>query len=127
MPSVAQLNVRMSTELKAAGDSVLDLYGIAPSELIRALWSKISHGEQALDQVVRVLATDPSADSIKTTGEVSGASRIAQLVQQRQTDFEREVGLDPSTYVSLTDEQLEDLVYQDYLEESTSGEACREG
>lgn len=127
MPSVAQLNVRMSTELKAAGDSVLDLYGIAPSELIRALWSKISHGEQALDQVVRVLAADPSADSVKTVETTGGASRFAQLVQQRQADFEREVGLDPSSYVSLTDEQLDDLLYQDYLDERSSEEACREG
>ena len=127
MPSVAQLNVRMSTELKAAGDSVLDLYGIAPSELIRAIWSKISHGEQALDQVVRVLAIDPSADSVKTIKAPSGTSRIAQLVRQRQADFEREVGLEPSSYVPLTDEQLDDLLYRDYLDERPSEEASHEG
>ncbi len=126
MPSVAQLNVRMSAELKAAGDSVLDLYGIAPSELIRAMWSKVAHGEQALDQVVRVLAADPSAASVKTIGATGSESRIAQRVRQRQADFEREVGLDPSSYAPLTDEQLDDLLYQDYLEESVSEEADHE-
>lgn len=127
MPSMAQLNVRMNTELKAAGDSVLELYGIAPSELIRALWSKISHGEQALDQVVRVLATDPAAGSVKTADATGGTSHIAQLIQQRQADFEREVGLDPASYAPLSDDQLDDLVYQNYIEERAAQEASHAG
>lgn len=127
MPSAAQLNVRMNAELKAAGDSVLEFYGIAPSELIRALWSKISHGEQALDQVVRALTAEPAAGSVKTIGASEGASRVAQLIQQRQTSFEREVGLDPASYLPISNEQLEDLVYQDFLEERTARKANHAG
>ena len=48
MAHVTQLNTRMDAQLKAAGDSTLDLYGISPSELIRALWAKIALGEEAL-------------------------------------------------------------------------------
>jgi len=117
----------MNTELKAAGDSVLELYGIAPSELIRALWSKISHGEQALDQVVRVLVADPAAGSSKTVNVTRSMPRIAQLIQQRQADFEQEVGLDPASYVPLSEEQLDDLVYQDYLDERAARKANHAG
>jgi len=127
MPSMAQLNVRMNTELKAAGDSVLNLYGVSPSELIRALWSKISHGEQALDQVVRVLVADPAAGSSKTVNVTRSMPRIAQLIQQRQADFEQEVGLDPASYVPLSEEQLDDLVYQDYLDERAARKANHAG
>lgn len=127
MPPMVQLNVRMNAELKAAGDSILELYGIAPSELIRALWSKISHGEQALDQVVRALAADPAAGSSKTVGATGVTSRVAQLIQQRQADFEREVGLNPTSYAPLSDEQLDDLVYQDYLDESATRKASHAG
>lgn len=126
MSSVAQLNVRMNSELKAAGDSVLDLYGIAPSELIRALWLKISQGERSLDQVVRVLAANPAAGSVQTAGLGHDSSRIVQLVQQRQAALEHELGLDPATYIPLPDEQLEDLVYQDYLEKALAREAHHE-
>ena len=117
MAHVAQLNTRMDAQLKAAGDPTLDLYGISPSELIKALWAKIALGEEALHQVVKVLAAEPAAGSAQAAAHNQNASRTASWIKQRQAAFEREGELDPATYVPLTPEQLEDLVYEDYLEE----------
>ncbi|MDO4797959.1 MAG: hypothetical protein Q4A01_08065 [Coriobacteriales bacterium] len=117
MVRAAQLNVRMSPQLKAAGDSVLELYGISPTELIRALWQKVSLGGEALEQVILALAAVPSAGSTRAQSDGRNLGSLANTVLQRQMDFEREVGLDPSTYTPLDNDQLEELVYLDWLEE----------
>lgn len=117
MGTAAQLNVRMNPEVKAAGDSVLDLYGVSPSELIRALWEKISLGEEAFAQVVKALVATPAAGTRRTIDSELGASNVASLIRQRQASFEHELGLDPATYIPLSMEELEDLVYEDYLEQ----------
>ena len=116
MATMAQLNVRMSPEIKAAGDSVLDLYGVSPTELIRSLWQKIALGEEALEQVVQVLAADPAAGSARPGSPTGTVGGISQMVRQRQEAFERDLGLSRSTYVPLSDEELEELAYEDYLE-----------
>lgn len=117
MGASAQLNVRLNPEVKAAGDSVLDLYGVSPSELIRALWAKISLGEDAFEQVVKVLASPPAAGTMPATAEASEHPGTASLIRSLQQDFERLAGLDPSTYVPLSSSELDDLVYEDYLED----------
>ncbi len=117
MGTAAQLNVRMNPEVKAAGDSVLDLYGVSPSELIRALWEKISLGEEAFAQVVKALVATPAAGTRRTIDSELGTSNVASLIRQRQASFEHELGLDPATYIPLSMEELEDLVYEDYLEQ----------
>ena len=117
MGTAAQLNVRMNPEVKAAGDSVLALYGVSPSELIRALWEKISLGEEAFAQVVKALVATPAAGTRRTIDSELGASNVASLIRQRQASFEHELGLDPATYIPLSMEELEDLVYEDYLEQ----------
>ena len=123
MSSMVQLNVRMRPELKARGDSVLELYGVSPSELVRALWEKISLGGEAFAQVVEALAANPAAGSSKTIVRMSPATSIASEIRQRQADFENELGLDSSTYRPLDADELEDLVYQDYLEERQTSHA----
>ena len=113
---MAQLNVRMTPELKAAGDSVLDLYGVSPSELVRAVWEKIAAGDEAFRQIVDTLTFEPTAGSVKRSKRYA-AMKMIERIERRQAEFEREFGLDPATYVPLTDDELNELVYQDYLEE----------
>ena len=114
---MAQLNVRMDPELKAAGDSVLDLYGVSPSELVRALWEKIAKGETSFKQVVETLAAEPAAGKHKVVQYERDGMSFTDWVEWRFNAFAAEVGLDPSTFVPHTDEELEELLYEDYLEE----------
>ena len=112
---MAQLNVRMDPELKAAGDSVLDLYGVSPSELIRAVWEKVAKGKEAFRQIVDTLTAEPTSESVRRSKN-NNAIKMIERIEQRQAEFEKEFGLDPSTYIEHTEEELEELVYQDYLE-----------
>ena len=113
---MAQLNVRMDPELKAAGDSVLDLYGISPSELIRALWEKIASGEEAFGQVAKALAAEPAVGKPRVIQKEEAMS-VADWFAWRFYAFAKELGLDPSTFEPTTDEEFEELLYEEYLEE----------
>ena len=112
---MAQLNVRMDPELKAAGDSVLDLYGVSPSELVRSVWEKVAKGKEGFKQIVDTLTAEPTAGSVKRSKKYN-AMRMIERIERRQAEFEKEFGLDPSTYVELTEEELQELLYEDYLE-----------
>lgn len=114
---MAQLNVRMDPELKAAGDSVLDLYGVSPSELVRAVWEKIARGGTALIQVAETLTKEPTAGKPKVAKNDRDEMNFTDWVEWRFNAFAAEVDLDPSTFVPHTDEELEELLYEDYLEE----------
>lgn len=58
-----QLNVRMGSDLRSSGNAALEDIGISPSEMVRALWSKISRRGDDLRQVCEVLElTDAPSD-----------------------------------------------------------------
>ena len=69
--AVSQMNVRMDTQLKNAGDKVLAEGDTTPTQLVRALWEKISRGTSDLRQVEEVLgisappAPSPCANASK--------------------------------------------------------------
>lgn len=120
---MAQLNVRLDPELKAAGDSVLDRIGISPAQLIRAVWAKVARGAEACDQLVAALAQEPSASVglAGSAGPLAGdgsfgreSGRMARI-QARQEALAGELGLDMSLLVPLTDEVLEEALCEDYF------------
>jgi len=53
--AIAQMNIRMASAVKEAGDAVLAQDGTSPTALVRALWDKISRGSADLRQVEEVL------------------------------------------------------------------------
>ncbi len=62
--ALAQMNVRMQGRVKEAGDAVLAEAGTTPTQIVRALWEKISRGTADLQQVEEVLGMSaPSASS----------------------------------------------------------------
>ena len=117
MASVSQLNVRLDSDLKAAGDSVLDLYGVSATEVIRSLWEKFAQGEEGFRQFVEMLAASSAAGAATGRANEDEYEDENDFIRRRYQEFMQEVGIDLSTYVPLTDEELDDLVYQDYLEE----------
>lgn len=115
MASMAQLNVRMEPSLKAAGDAVLDRMGVTPTQIVRALWMKLSRGVEAFDQIVEVFAKDPAAAGASVREEVAEPT-YSQLVEARFKAFYEETGLDPSTYVPPTEEEWEEFEWEDWQE-----------
>ena len=62
--ALVQMNVRMQGRVKEAGDAVLAEAGTTPTQIVRALWEKISRGAADLQQVEEVLGMSaPSASS----------------------------------------------------------------
>ena len=113
--AMAQLNVRINAEAKAAGDLTLDRAGITATELVRAVWETLGRGKGALRGLV--LAMDAARiGEVKRLSATEDKGLVARI-KGRQAAFEREFGLDPATYVPISDEELSELVYLDRLEE----------
>ena len=55
MGATAQLNVRMSQQLKSSGDRALANAGISPTKLVRLVWEKAASGNEGLRQLLDVL------------------------------------------------------------------------
>ena len=81
MASLSQMNVRMESQLKAAGDDVLARMGVTPTQLVRAVWMKVAQGAEAFDQIVAVLAAEPAAVSGAAGGE--GADAVSDEFEER--------------------------------------------
>lgn len=105
--AVSQMNIRMDTQLKDAGDKVLAERSTTPTQLVRALWEKISRGAPDLQQVEEVLgisvppAPSPDADLNKLEAmrrgrdlfvqglATWGIAESAAVVREERTDMDR--------------------------------------
>lgn len=75
----AQVNVRMSAELKKAGDAVLAKAGITPSQAVRALWTYAADHEDDPRKVASMLMSNG------TTAEEEAAERErAERIRRRR-------------------------------------------
>lgn len=119
MPAMAQLNVRMEPRLKSAGDEVLARLGVTPTQLVRALWMKVSRGAEAFDQVVAVLAQEPAAVSV---AEFAGRAGFdADPFEERLMAFYQDCGFDYDAYSSPADDEWEELLMEDWAEHEGEG------
>lgn len=119
--AMAQVNIRMDPTLKAAGDATLCAVDVSPSQLIRAVWQKLAQGIEAFDQLATTLAQD-SPQLVANSAEANAAAeQLVCNIQQRQALLEQTWGLDASTYAPISDEALQELVF----DELVSREALR--
>lgn len=89
MEATAQMNVRLSRTLKTAGDAALAEAGITPTELIRELWEKISHGVADVMQVRELLTGQPEGrPSNGTTPLPSESSSVAVTLARGRALFD---------------------------------------
>lgn len=114
MSAMAQLNVRMEPQLKSAGDEVLARLGVTPTQLVRALWMKVSRGAEAFDQIVAALAQEPAA--VDLAGSANRTDAEEDPFETRLTAFYQECGFDYATYTSPQDDEWEELLRQDWTE-----------
>lgn len=113
---MAQVNVRIDQQLKLAGDAVLGQMGITPTQLIRAVWSKVAGGAKACDQLIDTLASDSSANATSAHDqEESIAPTRSEWLEFRQQQLAQELGMDLSTFVPHSDEELDELMLAEYF------------
>lgn len=107
--ATSQLNVRMDSQLRKAGDAVLERVGVTPAEIVRALWAKIAGGARECEQVLALLAeqTPPTTPS-------RGAACLA-AIDGWQSELYALASADRSSYVAPTDEELDEMLYDEWL------------
>lgn len=114
--TMAQVNARINQDIKLAGDAVLGQMGISPTQLIRAVWAKVACGAKACDQLVSVLAENPSAGTfIALNGEAQNPTTRAAWLDARQKQLAKELGMDLSTFIPHSDDELDDLMSAEFF------------
>ena len=111
-PTTAQINVRLDRALKEAGDAELARMGISPSQIVRALWERLSLGGERLAEVRRVLFRADEA-----VGEDWPASPEALDRLDRSWDqFAMALDLDLSSFAPMDEEDMREARYEHLLE-----------
>lgn len=64
--AITQMNVRIGSQLKQAGDDALSSIGFTPTQAVRALWKYAAQRGEALEEVKRFLS---KAESGPAQGE----------------------------------------------------------
>ena len=115
MSTVAQINVKLSRDLKASGDDSLRELGISPSELVRKVWHAIALRGESRKRVIDALDNAPEGS---IGAEASPAIARAQAVARGAcifVDAGKRMGLDPSLLPTLTDDELEEALLEEHV------------
>lgn len=104
---------------KPDGGYLLARMGVTPTQLVRAVWMKVSHGAEAFDQIVAVLAQEPAAVSVAESAGQEGFE--TDPFEERLVAFYRDSGFDYAGYSSPTDDEWEELLMEDWAERETGG------
>ena len=113
--ATSQLNVRMDSQLRSAGDAVLERIGVTPAEIVRALWAKIAGGAQECEQVLELLAqkTDPATPSRGDT--------YIEAIDGWHTELFALAGVTRASYTAPSDEELDEMLYDEWLNHDGDG------
>lgn len=107
--ATAQLNVRMDSRLRAAGDAVLERVGVTPADVVRALWAKIADGVQDCEQVLALLQEE------KTPTAPSRGDECLAAIDGWHSELFSCAKVDRTTYVAPSDEELGEMLYDEWL------------
>ena len=112
--TMTQVNVRLSAALKQAGDDAFAAAGLSPSVVIRAAYERAAQLAQSLRGVSDIIAgSDQEVESREQ--QMAVFERSAHAFE----DIAKRYGLqvDCNEYEPMTDEEVEEALYQDYLAE----------
>ena len=115
--AMTQVNVRMSSALKQAGDSAFATAGLSPSDVVRAVYrraAELAHTLHGLSDIVTSDAPSEEDQDIRT-------QKLAAFDQSGRAfdDAARHYGIqiDPCSFKPMTEEEVEEAFYHDYLAE----------
>lgn len=91
MEATAQMNVRIDPELKKAGDRVLELRGITPSQAVRALYRSLIGGGDRAEQAIEVV-TESSPTEEERQAETDRVLQGIKDVQDSIKAFYEQIG-----------------------------------
>lgn len=114
MPDVygSQINVRMSSALKEAGDAGLSSIGLTASEAVRSLWELAASGAQSLSTIRNLLGQEreagaPRADDLQDDPLVEGRALYMKAFEQMGIPYSGEAAIcDPADDKDLLKDAL---------------------
>jgi len=131
MPTTTQMNFRIDSELKKAGDLVLGQSGVTPSNLVRTTWEYLQrnmHVPDAVSQLVSFLendATYPAGPAAEVSEQLE-AEQIVMAGPNLIRDFYERVGVNPSAIEPRSfDDMKLDAYSQKYPELGEAQERIR--
>lgn len=116
---MAQVNVRMPLTLKQAGDDAFAVAGLSPSAVVRAVYERAAELSHSIRGISDIVAGDESRADLEEERQRKMAvfERSAHIIE----DVAERYGLkvDVGSYEPMTDEEIEEAMYSDYLAEGT--------
>ena len=106
--ATAQLNVRIDEDLKAAGDAVLERYGVPAVQVIRDVWYYMAENQRIPELNGRSSSDDSQVDAAVRNRIEDQAGMAFRLA--------REAGL-RAELEEMTYEQLRESAYEEMLAE----------
>ena len=109
--TMTQLNVRVNTEHRRQAEEVLGLMGESLTKLIRGVVEKVSQGVEEAEEVYSVLKGTPAEEMSLT----NRTSRVFERVDSHYQTMAESLGVDVASFTPLTDEELEEALYDERL------------
>lgn len=110
--SATQMNVRIDSSLKNAGDAVLAAYGFTASQAIRALWEYLTTQEALPPALVKMILQEQSQDVPDQNQKKDIRNEGANLL----AGFYDKVGIAPHDFSEISYEELRELAAQEQRE-----------
>jgi antitoxin component of RelBE/YafQ-DinJ toxin-antitoxin module len=108
----SQVNARIETETKRAADVAFAHAGIAPSEVIRALYARAATLGSSLKSVEDLVVNGNASAEAQSSRKMS-FERAVRAFDDMLTRYDFTV--DVKRYAPMTEEEIEEAAYQDYL------------
>lgn len=80
--SVVQMNIRIDSQLKDAGDRVLERAGLSPTKAVRALWERLTSFSDDPQKAVELLSPSEGTSAPSIEAERARKLRVAQEAAQ---------------------------------------------
>ena len=117
--ATAQINVRLDSKLKEAGDRGLARRGITPSQAVRALWKTVGNDDLASQMACDVLLGLDEGEGLSEAvrARLEALNRFDATRAQFQGKLQH-AGIDFSACSPLTEEEAREARYEYLLEKS---------
>ena len=112
--TTAQINVKLPSDLKSAGDAALAEIGLSASALVRALWEAVARRGECRERVTQTILEEASSSAMdperqaRVNAAISGQSIMSATL--------RRMGVDAMELAPLTDDEIDELRYEHFVE-----------
>ena len=87
--AVVQMNVRIDSQLKNAGDRVLERAGLSPTKAVRALWERLASFSDAPEKAVELLFPSEGGSVSSIEAERARKLKVARESAPSWSDWGR--------------------------------------